>query len=92
MPRHGGVKSITTMWHVYVLKSLKTNKYYIGCSNNLPRRLREHNSGKNISTKFGIPWALVYEELFEDQKQAFDREKKIKSYKGGNAFKKLLDL
>jgi predicted GIY-YIG superfamily endonuclease len=35
---------------------------------------------------------VVYLEKFEDQHKAFEREKQIKSYKGGNGFKKLLSL
>lgn len=92
MPRHGGVKSITTdMWNVYILKSLKDNKYYIGCTNNLERRIKEHNSGNNISTKNRTPLKLVYSEIFKDSKSAYAREKQIKSYKGGNAFAKLIN-
>ncbi len=93
MPRHGGVKSITTdMWHVYILKSTKNQKFYIGCSNNYQRRLAEHNNGENFSTKNGRPWNVVRVESFENQNGAYLREKQIKSYKGGNAFKKLLNL
>jgi putative endonuclease len=80
------------MWYVYIIKSIKHNKYYIGCSNNLSRRLDEHNKGYNISTKIYKPWVLVHYEKYNNQEEAFSREKKIKSYKGGNAFKKLLNI
>jgi len=90
-PRRGGVKSITTdMWNVYILKSLKDNKHYIGCTNDLERRMSEHNSGYNVSTRSRLPLELVYFESFEESEIAFAREKQIKSYKGGNAFIKLL--
>jgi putative endonuclease len=79
-------------WWVYILKSEKTGKYYIGCSNDYKRRLGEHNNGENFSTRLGCPWAVVHLEGFENQSEAFNREKKIKSYKGGNGFKKLLNL
>jgi len=39
------------MYYVYVLLSLKDKKFYIGFTNDLKRRLKEHNSGNNISTK-----------------------------------------
>ncbi|MDO8590271.1 MAG: GIY-YIG nuclease family protein [bacterium] len=79
------------MWHVYILQSKKNRKYYIGCSNNYKRRLKEHNKGQNLSTKLGCPWEIVHLELFEGQQEAFEREKKIKSYKGGNGLKKLIN-
>lgn len=78
------------MWEVYILKSLQNNKHYIGCTDNLKRRLLEHNSGYNQSTSKDTPWVIVYSETFYNQQKAYAREKKIKSYKGGNAFKNLL--
>ena len=78
--------------YVYILKSSINNKYYIGCTNDLGRRLKDHNSGRNVSTKNGAPWIIIYYEEVKDQKEAYQREKQIKSYKGGNAFKKLLSL
>lgn len=93
MPRHGGVKSITTdMMHVYILQSEKDNGFYVGCSNNHVRRLEEHNKGENLSTKSRRPWRLVHVETFAEPKEAYAREKTIKSYKGGNGLKKLLNL
>ena len=89
-----GVKSITTdmKWYVYILKSLKDGGYYIGCTNSLDRRLSEHNSGYNVSTKLRFPFVLVYSEEFSEKTEAYKREKEIKRYKGGNSFKKLLNM
>lgn len=75
---------------VYILKSLKTKKYYIGSTRNISERLRLHNLGLTPSTKHGIPWEVIYTEEYSDKKAALKREKQIKSYKGGNAFKKLI--
>lgn len=75
---------------VYILQSQKTNKYYVGCTNNLKKRILQHNLGENISTKNGRPWKLIIYKKFENQQDAYNYEKKIKSYKGGNAFKKLI--
>lgn len=80
------------MWHVYILQSEKDGGYYVGCSNDHKRRLKEHNNGHNESIKNRKPWKVVREEVFENQQSAYAREKQIKSYKGGNAFKKLLNL
>ncbi|MBS3944596.1 MAG: GIY-YIG nuclease family protein [Melioribacter sp.] len=43
------------MFTVYFIKSTSRNKYYIGQTNNLKRRLIQHNSGYSIATKSGIP-------------------------------------
>ena len=79
------------MWFVYIIRSKQNLRHYIGCTSNLNRRIGEHNRGYNKSTKFYIPWELVYVEEFETQKDAFSREHKIKSYRGGNAFRKLVE-
>ena len=68
------------MYYVYVLKSLryKNIKIYIGFTSNLRKRLKEHNDGKNKSTRYGIPWKLVYYEAFYCQEEAKRREEKLK--------------
>ena len=71
------------MYYVYVLEN-KESSHYIGYTNNLQRRIKDHNYSKNISTKKKGPWHLVYKE------DAFLRERQIKRYKGGEAFKQLL--
>ncbi|PIR73850.1 MAG: endonuclease [Candidatus Moranbacteria bacterium CG10_big_fil_rev_8_21_14_0_10_35_21] len=78
------------MYFVYIIKSEKSGKYYIGVTSNLIQRLRHHNSGANKSTKNRGPWLLVFQENFNDKKSAWLREKQIKSYNGGEAFKKLI--
>ncbi len=80
------------MYVVYIIKSKKTEQYYIGVTKDLKQRLRHHNSGANRWTKNKAPWETVYTEDFEDKKSAWFREKQIKSYKGGEAFKKLLGI
>jgi len=42
------------------------------------------------STKNFRPWEIVYKEFFDTKQEAYRRELQIKSYKGGQAFKKLL--
>jgi putative endonuclease len=75
---------------VYILQSLKDKKYYIGSTGDLTRRLAEHNRGQNKSTKHRKPFKLIYQEEFGEIFDAKNKEKIIKSYKGGNAFKKLI--
>jgi putative endonuclease len=90
IPPFGGVVNYK-MWHVYILKSKKDNGYYIGCTSNLVRRIKEHNQGYNYSTKNRLPLVLVYTKEYFSRKEGFAREKQIKQYKGGKAFKRLID-
>lgn len=53
--------------------------------------MREHNTGHTASIAKRAPFKVVYIEKFSSQKEAFSREKVIKRYKGGEAFKKLLE-
>ncbi len=68
--------------NLYIIKSLKNLKYYVGISKNASNRLNEHNKGKVKSTKNGIPWKLIYIEKCEDLKSARKREIFLKSYRG----------
>lgn len=79
------------MHFVYIIQSQKHNRYYIGCTNNIKTRIKQHNDKQNYSTKNGIPWKLIIYKKFENQQKAYQCEKKIKSYKGGNAFKRLIN-
>lgn len=78
------------MFTVYIIQSKSSGRYYIGFTSDMNSRLIQHNSGANKSTKGRGPWAVVHTELFEDKKSAWLRERQIKSYKGGEAFKKLI--
>ncbi len=81
---------IRFMFCVYILKSGKDGGYYIGYTSDIEKRLVWHNEGKNVSTKYRRPLKLVHSEEFLTKKDAMQRERKIKSYKGGNEFKKLI--
>ena len=78
-------------YFVYILQSLKDHKYYIGSSADVFKRLHYHNAGKQRSTKHRTPFELIYFEECNSKKEALIREKQIKSFKGGQAFKKLLN-
>lgn len=79
------------MWYVYILQSEKTNRYYTGYTENLERRVQEHNSGKTRSLKAYLPVRVVYNESVLNKHEARLRELQIKRYKGGQAFKRLLE-
>lgn len=78
------------MWYVYLLKSEKSKHWYIGSTINLRKRILRHNSGKNRSTKYGVPWQLIYCEIGLNKKDARWREKYLKSGMGRRFLKNRL--
>ena len=71
------------MFYVYILEN-PAGKFYIGQTDDIKRRLTEHNSPEAGSKKFthkNGPWKLVYSESFESRSKAMLREKQIKSMK-----------
>ncbi|MEZ4156810.1 MAG: GIY-YIG nuclease family protein [Candidatus Paceibacterota bacterium] len=77
------------MFTVYVLKSLKNGKRYVGyTSKQASVRLQEHNSGSNKFTRENKPFKLILEEKYGDKKEAMKREKFLKSGQG----RKFLDI
>ena len=66
---------------VYILYSEKLDKYYVGSSTSLERRVYEHNIGHSKFTSLGIPWKIIYPEEFETLLEARQREMKIKKMK-----------
>ncbi|MEI7604334.1 MAG: GIY-YIG nuclease family protein [bacterium] len=78
------------MYYVYILKSVNFNRYYIGYTSGLSRRLFEHNNGNTPSLRKYLPYEIIHTEEYENKGDAMKREKEIKSYKGGNSFKRLI--
>ena len=70
------------MYIVYAIKSKVKDWTYIGMTSNLERRLKQHNSGHNKSTKPYAPFELVYQEEQPDRVSARIREKYLKSASG----------
>ena len=68
-------------WFVYYLYSAKLGKYYIGKSNDVQRRLTEHNRGKEKYTSQGMPWLLAGYASCPDSITASNLEKKLKKSK-----------
>jgi putative endonuclease len=67
------------MYYVYAIKSLSKNYIYVGMTNNIERRQKEHNDGENRSTKAYKPFVLIMKEEFETRVEARRREKYLKS-------------
>lgn len=77
------------MHYVYLLRSKLDGTWYIGETNDLRRRLREHNGGKSRYTTPKQPWELVYYEAFPTATAAKSRERKLKLHgKGLSELKK----
>jgi putative endonuclease len=70
------------MYYVYAIKSLIRNWIYVGMTSNIDRRLKQHNSGHNKSTKPYAPFKLVYSETQPDREHARKREKYLKTASG----------
>ena len=70
------------MYFTYILYSKKFTKTYTGHTQDLEKRLREHNSGNTKSTKPYIPWKVYYCEKFLTRKEAIMRENFFKSPSG----------
>ena len=66
------------MYYVYVIVEKQTAKRYIGYTNDLKRRIEEHNSGQGSRYTCGGEWLLAYYEAFLSGKDARTRERKLK--------------
>ena len=67
------------MVSVYVIKSQVHHRFYVGMSEDVNRRLKEHNNGKTKSTKGFAPWEIVFIEEYQTRAEARKREKWLKS-------------
>ena len=75
---------------VYVIQSETTlKKLYVGQTQNMVRRLSEHNHGRSKYTQTWSPWKVIYTEIFADRPAARIREKYLKSTAGKNYLRKI---
>ena len=70
------------MFYTYILKSEKNGRFYTGFTNNLRRRLTEHNNGESYFTKRDKPYLLVYYEACLNEEDARAREIFLKTGMG----------
>ena len=68
-------------YYIYILYSKSKNRYYVGHSDNLLRRIPEHNAARCKATKFGVPWILVFSKSFNSRAEAMKEEYGIKKMK-----------
>jgi putative endonuclease len=73
---------MSNTYYVYILASQRNGTLYVGVTNDLVRRMREHKDGlaDGFTKKYGVK-TLVYFEVFQDINEAIAREKRIKKYK-----------
>ena len=80
----------TMSFVICVLHSRSVEKYYIGQTINLDRRLKDHNSGLSNYWKVGIPWDLVFTKSFNSRSEAMKYETFLKAKKSKSFIDKLI--
>jgi len=73
------------MYLTYILYSSKINKFYVGQTEDIKRRLEEHNRGKTRFAATGVQWIIIFSKEFSSRSEAMKLEKKIKS-RGASRF------
>ncbi len=79
------------MYNVYVLKSINFPKSYVGITDDLGRRLNQHNNGYNTFTKRYMPWEIIHKEECASRIEARGRERYLKSAVGRKLLKELFE-
>ena len=69
---------------------MKNNNLYVGYTDDLRKRLQEHNRGLNFSTKSHRPWELIHYEAYRDREDAKRRENYLKTSQGARLLKRML--
>ncbi|MCH8988421.1 MAG: GIY-YIG nuclease family protein [Chloroflexi bacterium] len=80
------------MFHVYILCSERTGRYYIGSTGDMRNRVEQHNVGMTRSTKNFRPRRLIHQEEFESLSEARKRESQLKSWKSRTYLESKLNL
>ena len=79
------------MYHLYILHSENCNRTYTGMSSNIERRLKQHNSNQNHSTKNCNDWIIIHSEECHSRVEARKIEKYYKSTSGRRKIKLILE-
>lgn len=69
------------MFYIYILRSKTTQRYYVGSTEDVHKRLDQHNAGRSTSTstRSGMPWELIHTEHFVSRSEAMLQERRIKA-------------
>lgn len=79
------------MYYFYILRSAQYKKLYLGQTNDLKKRLLEHNSGQNKATKPYIPYEVIFYSGFINQDDAIACEKYFKTTSGWKRLRTMLN-
>jgi putative endonuclease len=77
------------MYYVYAIRSVSRNYTYIGITDSIKRRLFQHNSGSNKTTRPYGPFELILLEEFPNRIEARQREKQLKTRAGREMLKRI---
>ncbi|MBI3602587.1 MAG: GIY-YIG nuclease family protein [Candidatus Omnitrophica bacterium] len=75
------------MYYVYILLNYDKTHTYTGCTDNVERRLSEHNKGKVKTSKFYMPYTILHVESFNSLSEARQRERYFKTTSGRRLMK-----
>ena len=78
------------MYYVYILKSIEKNRTYVGFTTDLDKRIKEHNEGKNTSTKYYRPFKMICYVAVDKKTTALELERYFKTGSGIAWMKKRL--
>ena len=78
------------MYHFYILFSRTLNRYYIGSTEHIERRVIEHNYNHKGFTGKVNDWKLIYSEIHATKSEAYARERQVKKWKSRTALEKLI--
>lgn len=84
------VRDYMVMFYTYILKSKKNGRLYTGSTNDLRKRLKQHNDGKSTFTKRDKPYKIIYYEACINENDARSRELYLKSGMGKRYLKNRL--
>lgn len=78
------------MYFVYILYSEKLGKYYIGSTENISIRVKEHLWKHKGFTSKAKDWEVKFSESFQTKSDALNRERQIKKWKSRKMIEKLI--
>ena len=79
-----------SMFHVYILQSEQSGRYYVGQTQDVEERLAYHNANYSKALKNRGPWRLVHREAFLTRVEAVRRERQIKAWKDRKMVERLV--
>ena len=78
------------MHYIYILYSEVLDRYYIGATKDISKRIEKHLQSKKGFTSRAKDWELKYSEVFDEKSEALKRERQIKSWKSRKLIEELM--